>query len=54
MSGIAGNPADVDLVDLLRIEKLFRVAEVHAVPDEDVEEVRIDVSVQLEAPEDLQ
>src|SRR5436189_4654068 len=44
----------VDLVDLLGVEELARVAQVHPVADEDVEEVRVDVAVLLEPAEDAE
>src|SRR6266545_3617849 len=44
----------VDLVDLIGVEKLLGVAQVHLPAHKYVEQVRVDVSVQLEVSEDLQ
>src|SRR5687768_17359448 len=49
---VSGDGAFVDVVDLVRVEELARVAQVNAVAHEDVEEVGIDVPVLLHAPED--
>src|SRR6476646_2444051 len=40
---VAGDGGLVDLVDLLGVEEFARVAQVHLVAHEDVEEVRVDV-----------
>src|SRR6266704_5779566 len=60
MSGQAGSRgksgyfALVDLVDLIGVEKLLGVAQINLLADEYVEQVRVDVSVQPEVPENLQ
>src|SRR5205814_9518187 len=53
-SGKSGYFSFVDLVDLIGIEKLLGVAEIDLLADEYIEQVRVDMSVQPEVPEDLQ
>src|SRR5882762_6628037 len=60
MSGQAGSRsksgylAFVDLVDLIGIEKLLGVAQINLLADKYVEQIRVDMSVELEVSEDLQ
>src|SRR5207248_11337689 len=53
-SGQSGYFSFVDMVDLVRIEELLGVAEIDLLADEYIEQVRVDMSVQPEGPEDLQ
>src|SRR5207302_8705144 len=53
-SGKSGYFSFVDLVDLIGIEKLLGVAEIDLLADEYIEQVRVDMPVQPEVPEDLQ
>src|SRR6476469_1443830 len=43
-----GNLREIDFVDLLRVEELLRVAQINLLPNEYVEQVRIDVAIELE------
>src|SRR5512132_1769904 len=48
---VLGNTWDlreIDLVDLLRVEKLLGILEIHLLTNEYVEQIRIDVAVELE------
>src|SRR5712692_10693366 len=54
ISSKSGYFAFVDLVDLIRIEKLLGVAEIDLLADKYIEQVRVDVPVQPEVSEDLQ
>src|SRR5688572_4984101 len=51
---VARDLALVHLVDLLLVEEHLGVAAVDLLAHEDVEEVRVDVVVELHAPEDLE
>src|SRR6266581_7490138 len=52
--GKSGYFAFVDLVDLIGVEKLLGVAQIDLLANEYVEQIRVDVSVQPEVPENLE
>ncbi len=54
LTGVSGDLALVNIVDLLFVEEHLGVAQVHLPAHEDVEQVRVDMAVQPEFAEDLQ